>query len=99
MHEIPPPFVVTICEIPFKFLLIFTIKFKLQIASFIFVSVAKDRDFVVTSCEILFKFLVIFTIKFKLQIASFIFVSVAKDRFHGGLNLSCVSRIRLASHR
>ena len=43
-------------------------------ASFIFVSVAKDRDFVVTSCEILFKFLVIFTIKFILQMASFIFV-------------------------
>ena len=43
-------------------------------ASFIFVSVAKDRDFVVTSYEIPFKFLVIFTIKFKLQMASFIFV-------------------------
>ena len=65
---------VTIYEIPIKFLIIFTIKFKLQMASFIFVSVAKDRDFVVTSCEILFKFLVIFTIKFILQMASFIFV-------------------------
>ena len=28
-------FVVTSCEIPFKFLVIFTIKFKLQMASFI----------------------------------------------------------------
>ena len=70
-------FVVNSCEIPFKFLVIFTIKFKLQMASFvlnqkkkrksfIFVSVAKDRDFMVTSCEIPIKFLVIFTIKFKL---------------------------------